>query len=110
MQEPQEERRRDRDQPAQPAEPKVIGPDRRRIARIVVGLAIVVLLLLLITGNSERVDVDFIFFDVEGLPLIVVAAACIVIGMVGGWLLGGERRRATKRYIRELERRIEQKD
>jgi hypothetical protein len=30
--------------------------------------------------------------------------------MVGGWLLGRERRRATKRYIRELERRIEQKD
>lgn len=105
MQEPQEERRREDQAP----EAKV-GPDRRRIARIVVGLAIVVLLLLFITGNSEPVDVNFVFGDVEDVPLIVVAAVAIVIGMVGGWLLGRERRRATKRYIRELERRIEERN
>lgn len=107
MQEPQEERRQERDQTP---EPRVVGTDRRRIARIVVGLGIVVLLLLLITGNSETVDVNFVFGDIENVPLILVAAVSIVIGMVGGWLLGRERRRATKRYIRELERRIEQKD
>ncbi|MGH2661310.1 MAG: LapA family protein [Actinomycetota bacterium] len=104
MQEPQEERRREDLAPEAKA-----GPDRRRIARIVVALAIVVLLLLFITGNSDPVDISFVFAEVDDVPLIIVAAASIVIGMVGGWLLGRERRRATKRYIRELERRIEER-
>ena len=77
--------------------------------RIILGLVIVVLFLLFIAANSDPVQVSFVFLDTE-VQLIWVFLACALIGALVTYLLGRPGRRATKKYIKELERRIERNE
>jgi uncharacterized integral membrane protein len=80
--------------------------ERRTLAiRLIIGLVVVVLFLLFIASNSHTVLVSFVFFDTR-VQLIWVFLACALIGALVGYLLGRTGRRNTKRYIRELERRV----
>ncbi len=77
--------------------------------RLIVGLVLVALFLLFIASNSDPVNVSFVFADAE-VPLIWVFLACALIGALVTYLLGRAGRRNTKRYIRELERRVGERD
>ena len=80
--------------------------ERRTMAiRLVVGLVLLALFLLFIASNSHTVLVSFVFVDTR-VQLIWVFLACALIGALVAYLLGRTGRRNTKRYIRELERRV----
>jgi uncharacterized integral membrane protein len=77
--------------------------------KVVVALVLVVLFLVFVMQNSDPVPVKFLFLDAQ-IPLIWVYVGCAAIGAAIVWLLGHSRRRTNKRYIRELERRLEKRD
>jgi uncharacterized integral membrane protein len=83
---------------------------RRTMAKVVVALAILVLFILFITWNTDPVDVNFVFGDVENIPLIWVFLGCALVGALVAYLLGRPGRRATRRYIKELERRLKERE
>ena len=93
-----------------PEEKTELQRERRNLAvRLIFGLILVVLFLLFISANSDPVPVSFVFTDTE-VPLIWVFLACALIGALVAYLLGRPGRRNTKKYIKELERRIERND
>jgi uncharacterized integral membrane protein len=105
MQEPQE-----RGSNESGPQPQPTRPERRSMAaKVVVALALVVLLLVFATQNSDPVPVKFLFLDAQ-IPLFWVYVGCAAIGAAIMWLLGHSRRRTSKRYIKELERRVEERD
>jgi len=70
---------------------------RRRLAiRGIISLAIVVLVSIFVVQNSQRVRVHFWFFTHEA-RLIWVVLACLVAGIVFGYVLGGPGRKARRR-------------
>jgi uncharacterized integral membrane protein len=92
------------------AQPQPTPPERRNIAvKVVIALILVVLFLVFVLQNSDPVPVKFLFLDAQ-IPLVWVYFACAVIGGVVTWLLGHSRRRTTRRYIKELERRLAERD
>ena len=94
----------------EPQRPQEEQRERRNVAaRIIVGLIVVVLFLLFIAANSDPVRISFVFFDTD-VPLIWVFLACALIGALVAYLLGRPGRRATKKYIKELERRIDRNE
>lgn len=78
------------------------------IVRLVVGLVLLVLFVIFVSSNSDSVQVDFIFFETR-TPLVWVFLVCALVGGLVAYLLGRSGRRATRKYIRELERRVEGK-
>ena len=80
--------------------PQTVPSSGIRPRWILAGVAAVLLLIFAIQ-NSERVDVDFLFFDaqVRVVAVIVVAAA---LGFVVGWLLGRPSRAQRKAMERGL--------
>jgi uncharacterized integral membrane protein len=74
--------------------------------KVVVALVLVVLFLVFVMQNSDPVPVKFLFLDAQ-IPLFWVYVGCAAIGAAVMWLVGHSRRRTTKRYIKELERRLE---
>jgi len=80
-----------------------------KMVRVVVGLILAVLFLLFISFNAQPVTVSFVFVDAE-IGLIWVFLACALIGALIVYLLGRPGRRATRKYIQELERRIGDQD
>jgi putative membrane protein len=97
MQEP------DRSAPAQPVAPA--KRDRSTVVKVIVVLVLLILLILFVAQNSEPVTVDFIFGDAE-VGLIWVFLACALIGALIGYLLARPGRRTSRKYIKELERRL----
>lgn len=97
----------DRTGPARPVEPP--PRDRTRVVKIIVALILLILLILFVAQNSEAVRVDFVFGNAE-VGLIWVFLACALIGAVIAYLLGRPGRRANRKYIRELERRLDETD
>jgi putative membrane protein len=97
MQEP------DRSAPAQPVPPA--KRDRSTVVKVIVVLVLLILLILFVAQNSEPVTVDFIFGDAE-VGLIWVFLACALIGALIGYLLARPGRRTSRKYIKELERRL----
>jgi uncharacterized integral membrane protein len=94
---------RDREGPAE-------APARRdtaTVVKVIAGLIVLILFIVFVGQNSDTVTVNFVFFSAE-VRLIWVFVACALIGMVIGYLLARPGRRASKRYIRELERRVEE--
>ena len=87
-------------EPGGPHGPEKVPSSGVRPRWIVAGVAAVLLLVFAIQ-NSERVDVDFLFFDsqVRVITVIVVAAA---LGFVVGWLLGRPGRAERKAMTRGM--------
>ncbi len=75
------------------------------MVRVVVGLIVAVLFLLFISFNAQPVSVSFVFFDTE-VALVWVFLACALIGALVAYLVGRPGRRNTRKYIKQLERRL----
>ena len=91
-----------------PSEWEVAQRKRRNslIARLVVGLTLLVLFVIFVSLNSDSVPVHFIFVETR-TPLVWVFLICALIGGLVAYLLGRPGRRASRKYIKELERRLE---
>ena len=82
---------------------------RGSTVKIVVGLAVLVLFVVFVTQNSREVDVNLVFVTAR-IRLIWVFLGCALIGGAVALLLGRPGRRASRKYIQELERRLGQRD
>jgi uncharacterized integral membrane protein len=95
------------------SEDQRLSPERQRrrtLVKVVVALALVVLFILFIVSNTDPVDVSFVFGDVENIPLIWVFLGCALVGALVAYLMGRGGRRATRKYIQELERRLKERE
>ena len=59
------------------------GPDRRLIARLVVALVVVVLAILFVVQNSDRVEMSFVFFTVTARLWVGLLVALILGALLG---------------------------
>lgn len=87
------------------AAPERTGPERnrgRRRARMFVGLAVVVLAVVFVVQNSQKVTVRW-WFVTAHVRLIWVIGACLVVAGVFGYVLGRGRSR-RRRKARGTER------
>jgi uncharacterized integral membrane protein len=75
-----------------------------RVAKVVVGLAVLVVLILFVLWNSQSVKVNFVFVSGHP-PLIWVMLACAVLGGLLGYLVGkpGRQIRVRRRQAKEGE-------
>lgn len=99
----QQEGRRE-DGRAEPA-PETPRRDRGTIVKVIVALVLLILFIWFVAGNSREVTVELLFTTAE-VRLIWVFLGCALIGAVIAHLLGRPSRRNTRKYIRELERRL----
>ena len=97
------ERNVDRSEPARPVE--AARMDSATIVKVLVGLILAILFIVFVAQNSKPVTVNFVFGDAR-VRLIWVFVACALIGGIVAFLLGRPGRRANRRYIKELERRV----
>ena len=93
---------------AEPAGPTPDQQRRRTLAKVVVALIILVLFILFVTQNTDPTTVDFVFVEVR-TSLVWVFLGCALIGALVAYLMGRGGRRASRKYIRELERRLEER-
>jgi len=100
-------------EPAAEARPKrsewEVAERKRRnatIARLIVGLVLLVLFVIFVSLNSDSVPVHFIFVETS-TPLVWVFLVCALIGALVAFLLGRAGRRSSRKYIKELERRLD---
>jgi uncharacterized integral membrane protein len=95
-------------EPARPVQVPA-SPEPRRdaatIAKVIVGLVVVILFIVFVAQNSQLVTINFVFGDAR-VRLIWVFVACALIGALAAYLLGRSGRRANRKYVRELERRL----
>ena len=86
--------------------------DRKRrtalVVRLVLGLILLILFVIFVSLNSEEVPVHFIFAETR-TPLAWVFLVCALVGGLVAYLLGRQGRRSTRKYIKELERRLDER-
>jgi uncharacterized integral membrane protein len=66
-----------------PLEQSSDGPDLRLIARLLVAAAAVVLAILFVMQNSDRVEMSFVFFDVTSRLWVGLLVALILGALLG---------------------------
>lgn len=98
----EEGRREDGRAEAAPEAPK---RDRGTIVKVIVALVLLILFIVFVAGNSREVTIDLIFTTAQ-VRLIWVFLGCALIGALIAYLLGRPARRNTRKYIKELERRL----
>lgn len=76
--------------------------------RLVLGLTLLVLFVIFVSLNSDEVPVHFIFTETR-TPLAWVFLVCALVGGLVAYLLGRQGRRSTRKYIKELERKLEER-
>jgi len=69
-------------------------------------VTLLVLFVVFVTQNSDEVPVHFIFAETR-TPLAWVFLVCALIGALVAYLLGRQGRRSSRKYIKELEKRLE---
>ena len=79
--------------------------DTGTIVKVIIGLVLLILFIIFIAGNSREVTVDLVFTTAQ-VRLIWVFLACALIGALIAFLVGRPGRRNTRKYIKELERRL----
>ena len=86
--------------------------DRKRrtalVVRLFLGLSLLVLFVIFVSLNSDEVPVHFVFTETR-TPLAWVFLVCALIGGLVAYLLGRQGRRSTRKYIKELERKVEER-
>jgi uncharacterized integral membrane protein len=101
-----------RKQPDKPHRSEFEVKERRRrnanVVRLVLGLILLVLFILFVSSNSREVQVDFVFFETQA-SLVLVFLICALVGAIVAFLLGRSGRRAHRKYIKELERRLDER-
>lgn len=75
--------------------------------RVILGILILVLFVIFVSLNSDSVAVHFIFTETR-TPLVWVFLICALVGALVAFLLGRPGRRASRKYIKELERRLDE--
>lgn len=78
-----------------------------RVAKLLIALAVLVILIIFVVGNSQGVEVDFVFAT-RHPSLIWVMLACAFLGGVIGYAVGRpgkEFRRLRDRHDRDEKRR-----
>jgi uncharacterized integral membrane protein len=78
------------------------------VVRLVLGLTLLILFVIFVSLNSDEVSVHFIFTETR-TPLAWVFLVCALVGGLVAYLLGRQGRRSTRKYIKELERKLEQR-
>jgi uncharacterized integral membrane protein len=66
-----------------PLEESSDGPDLRLIARLLVAAAAVVLAILFVMQNSDRVEMSFVFFDVTSRLWVGLLVALVLGALLG---------------------------
>ena len=66
-----------------PLEESSDGPDLRLITRLLVAAAVVVLAILFVVQNSDRVEMSFVFFDVTARLWVGLLVALILGALLG---------------------------
>jgi uncharacterized integral membrane protein len=79
------------------------------MVKVVVALALIVLFIMFIAWNTDPTTVNFVFFEVR-TELIWVFLGCALFGALVAYLMGRGGRRANRRYINELERRLKERE
>ena len=79
--------------------------DTGTIVKVVLALILLILFIIFVAGNSREVTVDLVFTTAQ-VRLIWVFLACALIGAVIAFLVARPGRRNTRKYIKELERRL----
>lgn len=95
----------------EPAPGQPPAPPRRdtgTIIKVILGLVLLILFIIFVAKNSHPVTVDLVFVTTR-VRLIWVFVACALIGALVAFLIGMPGRRATRKYIRELERRPQER-
>jgi uncharacterized integral membrane protein len=82
---------------------------RTASVKIVAGLVVLVLFVVFVTQNAREVEVNLVFVTAR-IRLIWVFVGCALIGGLVAVLLGRPGRRASRKYIQELERRLAERD
>jgi uncharacterized integral membrane protein len=59
------------------------GLDRRLVTRVVVGVVVVILAILFVVQNSDRVQTTFVFFDVTTRLWVGLVVALILGALLG---------------------------
>ena len=83
--------------------------DTGTIVKVIVGLILLILFIIFVAGNSHEVTVNLVFTTAQ-VRLIWVFLACALIGALIAFLIGRPGRRNTRKYIRELERRLAERN
>lgn len=81
---------------------QILAAERAKIAKVILGIALVVIFILFIVANSDDVEVDFVFFSSK-IALIWVFLGCALLGALATWLLGRPRRRALKKMMQRAQ-------
>jgi uncharacterized integral membrane protein len=115
---PQGEPTRPRDAGRQPEPQQERKPssweaaDRKRrtalVVRLALGIILLTLFVIFVSLNSDEVPVHFIFTETQ-TPLAWVFLVCALVGGLVSYLLGRQGRRSARKYIKELERRLEER-
>jgi uncharacterized integral membrane protein len=95
------------DEQRTPTEPQPRA-GRAATPKIIAGLVVLILFVVFVTQNAREVEVNLVFVTAT-IPLIWVFLGCALIGGLVALLLGRPGRRASRRYIRELERRLDER-
>jgi uncharacterized integral membrane protein len=95
-----------------------LGPDDRHrgewlerregpSTKLIVLAAVVVLLVVFVVQNTDRAQIDFLFWNGE-FPLWTMIVVAAVLGLIGGWVIG--RIGSAERRARDAERRLRDED
>jgi len=66
-----------------PLEESSDGLDRRLVTRVVIGVLVVVLAILFVVQNSDRVQTTFVFFDVTTRLWVGLVVALVLGALLG---------------------------
>jgi uncharacterized integral membrane protein len=66
-----------------PLEDSADGPDRRLIMRLVVGAAVVILAILFVVQNNDKVEMSFVFFTVTTRLWVGLLVALVLGALLG---------------------------
>ena len=73
---------------------------RNRLVKVLIGVLLVVLLVVFVSTNLDRTEVQFVFFTAS-VPLIWVMLGCALLGGVVGFLIGKPGRQMGRKKPRE---------
>lgn len=89
------------DEGREPVEPQSVPRGGIGIRWILGGIGLVLLAIFAIQ-NSDKVDVDFLFFDAQ-VRVVVVILIAAVLGFVVGWAVGRPKRAERRAMRRGME-------
>lgn len=64
--------------------------DKKRQINLIIGLVVALIAVIFIVLNTSPVAINFGFFKVK-LPLIIVLAVMVIIGILLGWFMGQDK-------------------